>query len=182
MSDAKSNADKQRHLKNALKYALKASALAPKDAEAQIAPAITYGKILSLTDDNGERLALSWKIKSYADKAVALDPKNDTVWHVLGSWHRGVAEVSGTKQFFGGMIHGRIPKSTYPNAVRCFQKAIALNPKRPMHHIELGRVYVAKGEETKGKGVIKHGLGLAQTDKDDPATKRRGRATLAEFE
>jgi tetratricopeptide (TPR) repeat protein len=165
MSDAGSKGDKLRYAKIALEHALQAAKLGPTNTEAQLAPAITYGKILPLTDDSGEKLKVSRKIKSAADRAIALDANNDTAWHILGCWHRG-------------FIHGDIPESTFADAAACFRKAIEINPNRLMHQVELGRVYCAMGKKSEAKKLIQCALVMTETEKDDPETKRHGRETL----
>lgn len=181
MSDAGSKTEKQAYLVEALKYALKAAEVAPSDCEAQLAPAITYGKLVLLEEDSSVQLELSRNIKIYADKALAVNAGSDTAWHVLGCWHRGFAKVGGMKRFLGGIVHGDIPKTTYENAVACFAKAIEINPNRLMHHVELGRTYALMEKNADAKEQITYGLGLAETEKDDPQTKRDGQATLREL-
>ena len=78
----------------------------------------------------------------------------------------------------GGLVHGNIPESTYENAATCFRKAIELNPQRLMHHIELGCTYCEMGKAAEAKKLIKKGLSMRETEKDDPETKRRGRKVL----
>jgi tetratricopeptide (TPR) repeat protein len=179
MSDAKGAQAKVKHAQTALRYALRAAALAPGDAEAQLAPAITYGKLLPYIDDTEQRLETSMSIKAAVDKALALDPQNDIAWHILGRWHRGVAEVRGVKRLLGRLVYGNLPSSTFEDAAACFRKAIELKPDRLMHHVELGCVYQAMGKGAEAKRCIEHGLALAETEKDDPATKQAGRAALA---
>ncbi len=178
MSGEGSDADKVKYGKLALDYALRAAALSPTDPEAQLAPGITYGKILRFTDGSGDKLEISRSIKVSVDKTIELDATNDTAWHVLGCWHRGLAQVGGVKRLVGGLVYGKLPKSTYEDSATCFRRAIEINPKRPMHFIELGIVYEAMGRDDEAKKYIEHGLVLADTDKDDPDLKRRGREVL----
>jgi tetratricopeptide (TPR) repeat protein len=179
MSEAQGSRAKLELAATALDYALRAAAVAPGDAEAQLAPAITYGKLLPYLDDTEEKLSTSLRIKSCVDKALAIDPGNDIAWHILGRWHRGVAEVRGVKRLLGRLVYGELPSSTFEDAAACFRKAIELKPDRLMHHVELGCVYQAMGKEAEAKRCIERGLALAETEKDDPATKRTGREVLA---
>ena len=61
------------------------------------------------------------------------------------------------------------------------KKAIALNPKRLMHYIELGRIYAQMGKKEEARQFINKGLAMPDTEKDDPETKQRGRETLAKL-
>ncbi len=178
LSDAKRDSDKLRYGNIALEYALKAAALGPKNSDAQLAPAITYGKLIPLYEGNKQQLEASRRIKIAADKAIALDANNDLAWHILGRWHRGVAEVSGVKRMIGSMVYGKMPESTYENAAACFQRAMTLKPSRLMHHVELGCTYEKMGNDAEAKKLITQGIAMQETEKDDPQTKARGREVL----
>ena len=178
MSDAEEAREKVGLGAIALMYANQASAAAPNKPDGHLAVAITQGKLLSYTKGSGDKLERSRQIRAAAEKVIELDSRNDTAWHVLGCWHKGVAEIGGMKRALGGLVHD-IPKSTYENAEECFKQAIKLNPKRAMHYIELGCVYAAMGKEDKAKEMIEYGLSLPNTEKDDPTTKAKGRQVLA---
>ena len=109
---------------------------------------------------------------------IALDPTNDLAWHVLGRWTLALAEVGTVKRAFAQVAYGTLPLAKYEDAVRCFQKAMALNPHRLMHCIELGRTYAQMGRDADARKFITQGLGMAETEKDDPETKNLGRQIL----
>ena len=86
MSDATKATEKEELGRTAVNYAQRAVALGPDDADAQLALAISYGKIVPFAD-TGEKIATSRLIKIAADKVIALDPNNDLAWQVLGRWY-----------------------------------------------------------------------------------------------
>jgi tetratricopeptide (TPR) repeat protein len=178
MSDAAKPEDKIGYGGTALSYARRAATLAPDDPEAQLAVAISYGKLQPL-EGMKERLEASQSIKNAADKVIKLDPTSDLGWHVLGRWHMAFAEVGPVKRALAQFIYGKLPDSTYEDAARCFEKAIELNPNRLMHYIELGRVYAQMGRTNEAKRLITEGLAMRDTEKDDPETKRLGRELLS---
>jgi len=180
MADAAGNEEKLRLGRLALEHSQNAVDLAPKLAEAQLSVAITYGKMLPLLGKK-EQVQTSPRIKTAVDATLQLDPRNDLAWHVLGRWHRILADVGGMKRMFAGALYGALPKGSNEEAVRCLQKAIALNPNRPMHFIELGRAYAQMGKKEDARKMINKGLSMPNTDKDDPEVKARGRETLAEL-
>jgi len=47
-----------------------------------------------------------------------------------------------------------------------------------MHCIELGRTYEKMGRREDARKFITRGLAMAETEKDDPETKNRGRQVL----
>src|SRR3954467_6446043 len=180
MTDASDTQEKLRLGHIALEYSERAAACGPKDCDAQLAPAITLGKMLPYLSKK-EQVAASPRIKESVDKALAIDPRNDTAWQVLGRWNRVLAEISGAKRFIAGLIYGELPKGSYEEAERAMKKAIALNPHRLMHYIELGRIYAQMGRTDEAKELINKGLGMPDAEKDDPETKERGRETLAKL-
>jgi tetratricopeptide (TPR) repeat protein len=178
MTDATSRETKLQLGGVALNYSKKAAALGPNDTEAQLATAITYGKMLQLQGTR-EQVEASSRIKASADNAIRIDPRNDTAWHILGRWHRAVADVGGFKRTMGSLIYGKLPSSTTEAAVECFEKAIAINPSRLMHYIELGRTYAQMGRKGDARRLIVKGLAMQDVEKDDAETKQHGRETLA---
>ncbi len=179
MSDAATPDQKLSLGSTALTYAKRAASLQPTDPEAQLAVAISCGKLQPL-ESSRERIAASQLIKESADKVIHLDPSSDLGWHVLGRWHMALAEVNSFQRALAQLTYGvKLPESTYEEAAHCFEKAIALNPARLMHYIELGRVYARLGRTDDARAFIAKGLAMQDTEKDDPETKRQGRELLA---
>ncbi|HEY5743613.1 MAG TPA: tetratricopeptide repeat protein [Terrimicrobiaceae bacterium] len=180
MADAVSRDEKLRLGGIALDYAKRAAALAPNDSEAQLSIAISYGKMLPVMGTK-EQIEASRQIKETADKAIKLDPRNDLAWHVLGRWHRVLSDVNMLKRALGSLIYGKLPQTTTEEAVKCFEKAIEINPDRLMHYVELGRAYAQMGRTAEARRFIEKGLAMPNVEKDDPETKRRGQETLAKL-
>jgi tetratricopeptide (TPR) repeat protein len=177
MSDATQAREKLLLGNTAVSYAERAVALAPDDPETQLALAISYGKLLPL-EGTKQQFASSHLIKIAVDKAIALDPTNDLAWQVLGRWYRGLADVGTVRRALARVAYGKLPPAKYEDAVRCFEKAIALNPNRLMHYIELGRTYAQMGRDADARKFITKGLAMPETEKDDPETKNLGRQIL----
>jgi tetratricopeptide (TPR) repeat protein len=180
MSDAAKTEEKLRLGGIAVAYAKRAAALGPTDPEAQLAVAISYGKLQPL-EGTKEKLETSRIIKSEAEKALKLDSGNDIAWYVMGRWNFDYAELTGIKRTLAELTYGKLPATTYEDAANCFEKAIELKPDRLMHYVELGVVYSRMGRTADARRVISQGLALKETEKDDPETKRRGREELAKL-
>jgi len=177
MMDAPSAQEKLSLGSTAVNYAKRAATLNPDDPEAQLAVAISYGKMEPF-ESNREKFEAVHIIKNAVDKAIGLDPNNDLGWHVLGRWHEGLAEVNPVMRAMAQVAFGRLPDSTHQEAATCFEKAIALNPNRLMHYIELGLVYAKMGRTDDARHCIKTGLSMPNTEKDDAEVKREGREAL----
>ena len=177
MSDATNAKEKLQLGNTAVAHAQRAVALAPNNPETQLALAISYGKMLPL-EGTKQQIANSRLIKIAVDKVIALDPTNGLAWHVLGRWYRALADVGTVKRVFAQIAYGKLPPAKYEDAVQCFEKAIALNPNRLMHYIELGRTYAQMGRGADAREFITKGLAMPETEKDDPETKNLGRQIL----
>jgi tetratricopeptide (TPR) repeat protein len=177
MSDATKTSEKKQLGTIAVDYAQRAVALAPDDPEAQLALAISYGKLLPFVATR-QQVATSRLIKIAADKVITLDPKNDLAWQVLGRWYLALADLGGVERAWARVAYGKLPPAKYEDALRCFEKAITLNTNRLMHCIEIGRTYAQMGRDADARKFITQGLAMPETEKDDPASKKLGREIL----
>lgn len=179
-SDAPDKKEKLRLGHLSLDYALRGAALAPNNAEAQLSPAISYGKMLPFMS-SGDQLDASPRIKAACDRTLELDPRNDNAWHILGRWNRVLADVTGVKRMLAGVIYGKLPETSNEEAERCLEKAIALNPNRLIHYIELGHIYLQMGKKDEARENIQKGLSMPNREKDDPEMKEIGRELLTKL-
>lgn len=181
MTDATSPEEKSRQGQNALAYARRAVAADPQLCDAHLALAVCHGKLLPLLDTR-QKLEASRIVKASAEKAVALEPGNDLAWHMLGRWHQELANIGGTKLALAQFIYGNLPAASNEESARCLEKALALNPERLMHQIELGRTYAQMNRNDEARKLITKGLAMPDREKDDPDTKERGRYTLRKLD
>jgi len=177
MADASSKKEKLRLGAVSLEFAHRAAALAPNNSEAQLSPAISYGKMLPFLGSK-DQVDASPRIKASVDRALQLDPKNDTAWHVLGRWNRVLANVNVLKRVLAKAMYGDLPVTTNEAAEKCLLKAIELNPNRLMHYIELGRIYAQMGRKDRAREYLQKGLAMPNKEKDDPEMREIGRQTL----
>ncbi len=177
MSDTSSKTEKLRLGNVSLEYAGRAATLAPNNAEAQLSPAISYGKMLPYMGSK-DQVNASPRIKAAVDRTLQLDPANDTAWHMLGRWNRVLANVSALKRVLAKTFYGDLPVTTNEAAEKCLLKAIAINPNRLMHYIELGRLYEQMGRKEEARKYIQKGLAMPNKDHDDPEVKEIGQQTL----
>jgi len=122
-------------------YARKAVKANANDSWGYFDLAAAMGKRLLLLGA-GEQVKMSKQVKSYIDKAIALDPNNDLAYHALGRWQRRMAEIGGLKRLLGVFLGG-IPKGSFEESQKALKKAIEIKPTYGNHHLELGRTLLA---------------------------------------
>jgi tetratricopeptide (TPR) repeat protein len=180
MLDATTSSERAELGRKALDAAKRAVAADPNNAQAHLSLAIVYGRI-ALNEPPRRKIEMSRLIKLEAETAARLDPKNDYAWHVLGRWNYEIANFNPLLKGLAQAIYGKIPNASNEKAVECFQSAIVLQPRRVIHHLELGRTYLALGEKQKARDELNKGLSLPSIDKDDDDNKQRARVTLKQL-
>ncbi len=173
-------AGKQAAAENALGYAKRSVAADPKSADARVALAICYGRLIRFQDT---RVQIEWSrlVKESTEEALRLDPENELGWYLLGAWHYELAGLNPIKRGLARLIYGSLPPASDAEAVRCFRKAIALNPARMASYVDLGLTYARTGDESSARQMLALGLALPNRDPDDPAVRVRGQKALADL-
>ncbi len=177
MGDATSSAEKKAFAQKSLDYAKFAVGADANNAKAHLALAIAYGRIAPLLD-NKTKIAYSKKVKEEADKALALDPKDDLTYHVLGAWNYELANLGTVLKAIAQLVYGKLPAASNDEAARCFRKAIELAPTRLASHVELGRTFAAMDLTDQARDELNRGIALPSREKDDEESKERARAAL----
>jgi len=164
--------------RKALDYAQRAVKSDPDNANARLSLAICYGKAAFL-ENARRRIAMAGLIREEAEAALHLDPRSEYAWHVLGRWNYELANFNAALRFLAEAIYGKFPDASNERAAECFEKAIAIQPDRVIHHVELGRTYAALGRKQEALTELKKGLSLPSREKEDNESKDRARKSLA---
>ena len=111
-------------------------------AEGHFALAAAVGRA-SLTMGKKDRIRRAPLIRDAARKAIALDSTHDGAYHVLGRWHAEIMRLSGLSRFFARQFLGAgiFKEASWDSAVVNLEKAVALDPGRIYHRLELAEVY-----------------------------------------
>jgi Flp pilus assembly protein TadD len=74
-----------------------------------------------------------------------------------------------------------IGEASFDKAIAYLQRAIAIEPKRVVHHLDLGRVYATKGDAAKAKAEFNTALKLPSVDYNDGHYKDDAKKALADL-
>jgi tetratricopeptide (TPR) repeat protein len=169
----------RRQAERALHHAERAVALEPDNAVNVLSVAVCYGR-LALLGDTRTKVAHSRLVKAMAERALQLDPHYAWAHHLLGRWHREVAELSGAARFAVRLFYGGLPAASPAEAVRHLERAAVLEPQVPSHAVELGFAYAAVGRPHDARREWLRAQELpSQSLHDDPAKQRARRALAA---
>lgn len=138
----------------------------PKSAVAHLSLAVSYAKNFPFVS-NGTKVKWSRAIKSESETGIALDPKQDVGYYLLGRWHFGVANINFLLRGLMTIVYGSLPEASNEEAIKNFQHAITLAPARIIHHFALAEVYEATGENKLALNELELCARLKPFDRDD---------------
>jgi tetratricopeptide (TPR) repeat protein len=161
-------------------YARRALALNPGDPEGHFSLARALGKT-ALHESRTNRIKYATEIRSQALTCLKLNPKHAGCLHVMGMWNAEVMRLNSfarlvARNFLGGQIFGT---ANWKEAVRYMEAAVAAEPDRIVHHLDLGEVYRDVGSSAKAKAEFELLLRLPVTDVNDQVYKNQARNDLS---
>ena len=180
MHDRTNNAHQAELARRALAAALQAVQADPLSVTSHLCVAICYAKNFPFVDLR-TKIAYSRGIKTEAEKALALDPRQDIAYYLLGRWHTGVANMGFFAHGIVKVVYGGLPHASNADAIACFQKALALAPNRIIHHAGLFRAYAAAGENDLAHQELETCQRLTPVDQDDADARKFALAALASW-
>jgi tetratricopeptide (TPR) repeat protein len=164
----------------ALSVALRAESVNSTNATARLCVAVCYAKNFPYVDTE-TKVKWSRAIKSECETAIALDPKQDVGYYLLGRWHFGVANMNIFLKGLLRIVYGGLPAASNAEAISNFKKAIDLAPHRIIHHFELARVYEAIGKEKLARVELEKCRDLKPVDLDDADAQSAAEKNLTEL-
>ena len=149
-------------------YARRAVEANPLGAEGHFNLARALGR-KALTLGKRDQVKYATDVRRHALDALTIDPRHPGALHVMGMWNYNVMRLSGltrmfAKAFLGGAVFGA---ANWDDAQRYMEEAAAVDPTRIVHHLDLARVYVARGNKDKAREQYETALRAPITDYND---------------
>ena len=144
--------ERERLYSVAEQYARRAVEANPADADGHAELARALGrKALSL--GKRDQVKYAGDVRNAALDALKINPKNPAGLHVMGKWNYEVLRLSGmtrwmAKNFLGGKV---FDSANWDDAQRYMEESVANDPSRLVHHLDLARVYEARGNKEKAR-------------------------------
>ena len=166
--------------RKAERYARAAVAADSSSAENWFHLARALGRT-ALTMGVRDRVKYAVEIKRLAERSLAIDSTHAGALHVLGMWNAEVKRLSGVELFFarsflGGGVLGQ---ANWKNAVSYMERAVASDPERLTHRLDLAGVYANVGEKEKARAAYESVItAQTRTDFNDPLYKKQAEAAL----
>lgn len=136
--------------RNAEQYARRAVAANPADAEGHFQLARAIGRN-ALTMGTRDRIKYAGEVREQALLALQANPRHAGALHVMGMWNAEVMRLNGfsrmiARNFLGGKVFG---EASWDNAIRYLEEAVALEPNRITHKLDLAGVYEDRDQTRK---------------------------------
>jgi hypothetical protein len=117
----------------------------PTGADGHFVLAASVGRA-SLTMGKKARIRRAAVIRSEALRTIALNPRHDGAYHILGRWNAEIMRISGLGRFFAKSFLGAgiFNQASWGKAIYNMEKAVQLDPGRIYHHLELAEIYAER--------------------------------------
>jgi tetratricopeptide (TPR) repeat protein len=149
--------EQQRDFRKAEEFARKSVSLDSTSSKGYAWLAASLGM---MADNIGakEKLKKANEIKRELDKALKLNPNDETALSILGSYYREAADIGWFRRFMGNTFVGRMPEGNNELAEKAFRKAIALDPRIIRNYHELALLCLDTGRKDEALQLMKTGM------------------------
>jgi tetratricopeptide (TPR) repeat protein len=153
---------------DAERHARAAAKKTPKNAQAHFALAVALGRT-ALTISIVERLPYATEIHEEVESCLALAPKHAGCLHVRALWAAEYMRLgSFTRDMANTMSGGKLfETATWEGAERDLRAAIALEPKRAIHHLDLARMLADQGKKDSARVELQAAIDAPARDYND---------------
>jgi tetratricopeptide (TPR) repeat protein len=148
--DAKERSQKLAFARLCLEYAKKAVHVAPDSSDAHTCLSVGYGKMTDFVD-NKTKMEYSKVVKSEAERAVQLNPKNDVALLILARWNFEMTTLNPVLKVIAQTLYGQLPPASKEQAIEYFQRAIAAAPDQIMNHAGYAEALDSMGKTAEAR-------------------------------
>ena len=138
------------------RYAQRAVKANPAGADGHFALAASLGRAALMVGPE-EKVHRAGIIRREALRALAIDPRSDGAYHVLGRWNAEVMRLPGigrfvARHFLGGRV---LDQASWPKAIAYMRKAVELAPGRIYHRLDLADIYADTGHPREAEAQLR---------------------------
>jgi len=163
-------------------YARRAVAANPRDAEAHFQLARALGRA-ALSVGVRDRIKYGRAVRDEALAALSLQPSHAGALHVMGMWNAEVMRLNAVlrliaERFLGGQV---FDEASWDKAQRFLEQAVAADPNRIVHRLDLGEVYADRHQAAKATEQFEWVVRATVSDYNDPNYKKAADRRLREL-
>ena len=165
--------DAERHARAAVRNG-------PKNAQAHFTLAQALGRA-ALAVPTLDRLPFASEVHQEVEACLALDPKHAGCLHARALWAAEYMRLGTfTRDMANTMTGGKLFATTsWEEAERDLRSAIAIEPRRAIHHLDLGRILASQGKFDSARVELEAVLHAPTLDYNDPHYRSEATSALA---
>ena len=158
-------------------HAQAAVSVNPRGADGHFVLAEATGRA-AMAVSSRERINYGKIVRSEALAALAIAPEHPGALHIMGMWNAEVMRLPAflrfiARTFLGGEVFS---EASWDQAERYLVRAVAAEPNRIVHHLDLGRVLRDRGNTAGARAQFDWIARAATTDFNDPHYKLQASA------
>jgi tetratricopeptide (TPR) repeat protein len=163
-------------------YARRAVQSNPQSSMVHFALAKAIGR-RALSLGPRDRVKYAGEVRKEALAALQLDSANAGALHVMAMWHANIMRLSGFTRFLAKNLLGgkTFSEANWNDAALMLERAVALEPERIVHRLDLAGVYRDRGEKAKARQEYEAVQRLALRDYNDKSYKAQAEREVAEI-
>ncbi len=178
-TDATSRAD---YYRKGEAYARRAVAANGTGADGHFMLAVALGRT-AMTLGSRDRVRYASEIHSEALAAVRLDARHAGALHVLGVWNAEVMRLNSfsrfaARNFLGGKV---FDQASWSEAVRYMEAAVAADPGRITHRLDLALILADRGEKARARDTCDAALRMPAVEFNDRRYKQSCEQLIAKL-
>jgi regulator of microtubule dynamics protein 3 len=149
-------------------------------ADGHFALAAAVGRA-SLGMGKKDRIHRARVIRDEAERTLALNPRHDGAYHILGRWNAEIMRLSGLSRFFAKSLLGAgvFKEASWEGAVSNMERAVELDPGRLYHRLELAQIYVDRKRYDDARAQLRALEELPDREIMDSVYRRQAEALAA---
>ncbi|MEM8485483.1 MAG: hypothetical protein AAF564_08025 [Bacteroidota bacterium] len=122
----------------------------PDSAQSHFLLAATLGN-LALFKNGREKIILGRMVAEHSQEAISIDSLLAYPYVSLGIYYRELANLSWIEKTLAKVFFGRLPKTSFEQALDLLRTALKLRPNFPFLHFELGKTFLMLSENEEAR-------------------------------
>lgn len=128
-----------------------------------------------------DRVKFAGEVRKEALESLKHDSANAGALHVMGRWNANIMRLSGVSRFLAKNLLGgkTFNEANWKDAAAYLERAVALEPDRVVHKLELASVYADTGDKTRARAMYQAAIATKPVEYNDARYIEQARAALA---
>ncbi len=174
--------DKQSNYLSAQQFAGQALAIDSNNADANYAMALVLDKTIEFETKNERILELERQVKTYTNKALALNPGQPRANFLNGKWNFDMLNISLVKRVEAKTLFKKFPDPDIDSAIFYMEKCRSLEQYFVPNYLYLAKAYRFKNRPGQAIEVLGRLVKLPTRSPNDLPIKAEGQQMLSEMQ